>query len=164
MGESPLARALEHLAHLAIITNDMMFGGTVLDQAERYANTTWRADDAVVRALEQATDRKSSEAVAAVVNVLYRNWLDAMAEAFQKEWLREPAPMRKENQEPVAGEVLLFVDGLRMDLGHRLSSSLKDAGYSLYPLPPASVLFQHRPRQQNRQSCRSRASSLPGKN
>ena len=130
MGESPLARALEHLAQLAIITTDMKFGGTVLEQAERYASTTWRADDAVVRALEQATDRKSSEAVTAVINVLYRNWLDAMAEAFQKEWLREPAPMRKENQEPVAGEVLLFVDGLRMDLGHRLASSLKEAGYS----------------------------------
>ena len=130
MGESPLARALEHLAHLAIITTDMKFGGTVLEQAERYASITWRADDAVVRALEQVTDRKSSEAVAAVINVLYRNWLDAMAEAFQKEWLREPAPMRKENQEPVAGEILLFVDGLRMDLGHRLSSSLTDAGYS----------------------------------
>ena len=130
MGESPLARALEHLAHLAGITGNMRLGGTVAEQAERYANTTWRADDAVVRALEQATDRKSSEAVTAVINVLYRNWLDATIEAFQKEWLREPAPMRKENREPVAGEVLLFVDGLRMDLGHRLASSLKEAGYS----------------------------------
>src|SRR5690606_27421896 len=66
MGESPLALALEHLAQLAVITNDMKFGGTALEQAERYANTTWRADDAVVRALELAADRKSSEAVTAV--------------------------------------------------------------------------------------------------
>ncbi|QYZ78643.1 BREX-1 system phosphatase PglZ type B [Methanofollis formosanus] len=130
MGESPLARALEHLAQLATITKDAKFGGTIQEQAERYAHDMWQADDAVVRALEQATDKKNREAITVAVNALYRNWLDVMAEAFQKEWQREPATMRKENQEPTAGEVMIFVDGLRMDLGHRLCSILKETGCS----------------------------------
>lgn len=126
MGESPLALALEHLARLATITKGMRFGGTIQEQAERYTKETWQADDAMIRALEQAIDREGREAITVAVNALYRNWLDAMAEAFQKEWQREPPTMHKENREPVAGEVLLFVDGLRMDLGHRLCSSLKE--------------------------------------
>ena len=125
LGESPLALALEHLNVLAKITNENKFGGTVDELAERYLSELWRADDAVIRTLEQSTTKKSSEAISIAINSLYRTSLETMAEAFQKEWMRAPADLRKENRKPVSGEVLLFVDGLRMDLGHRLCEMIK---------------------------------------
>jgi hypothetical protein len=130
IGESPLARALEHLAVLAQITRETKFGGTVEEQAERYTRDLWKADDAVIRALEQATNKTASKAVTVAITALYPGWLNEMAEAFQKEWQRAPATYIKENRSPVAGEVILFVDGLRMDLGHRICGMIADTGCS----------------------------------
>ena len=130
MGESPLTRALEHLAVLARITRETKFGGTVEEQAERYTLDLWKADNAVIRALEQAGDKKSTKAIVIAITALYPAWLNDMADAFQKEWKRAPVQFIKENREPVAGEVILFVDGLRMDLGQRLGGMMEDAGCS----------------------------------
>jgi len=130
MGESPLARALEHLAILAIITKETRFGGTVEEQAERYTRDLWKADDAVIRALEQATDKSSLKAITIAITALYPAWLDAMAQAFQQEWKRAAMAQDKETHEPIAGEVTVFIDGLRMDLGHRLCAMMEGNGCS----------------------------------
>lgn len=128
MGESPLALALEHLSVLAKITKETKFGGTVNEQAERYTRDLWKADYAVVRALEHAKNHKGRGAIGAAVNILYKIWSNTMAEAFQQEWLHSPDPSGKENREPIKGEVILFIDGFRMDLGHRLSVMMEDEG------------------------------------
>lgn len=125
MGESPLALALEHLHTLATITQDNKFGGSVEELSERYRKELWRADNAVIRALEHATTKKCDEAISVTINVLYRTWLDNMAQAFQREWIRNPAIVLNKNRPTVSGEVLLFVDGLRMDLGQRLCEMMK---------------------------------------
>ena len=50
-----------------------------------------------------------------------------MAEAFQKEWMRASVQLsKKKTATRSLGEVILFVDGLRMDFGHRLCSMIKD--------------------------------------
>jgi len=125
LGESPLAVALGHLNTLAIITRENKFGGTIGELAERYHSELWKADDAVIRALEQATTKNTNESISIAINSLYRTWLDAMTDAIQKEWMRAPVTYRKESRPPVPGEVFLFVDGLRMDLGHRLCEMIK---------------------------------------
>jgi hypothetical protein len=128
LGESPLAFALQHLARLAELTGDFRFGGTITEQAERYAQEYWKADDAIVRALAQNERKEDREAVTAAVRALARAWLEALATAFQQEWLASPPEQEKETWNPSQGEVLLFVDGLRMDLGHRLQEQLTRAG------------------------------------
>lgn len=128
LGESPLAFALQHLARLAELTGDFRFGGTITEQAERYAQEYWKADDAIVRALAQNERKEDREAVTAAVRALARAWLEALATAFQEEWLASPPEQEKETWKPPQGEVLLFVDGLRMDLGRRLQEQLARAG------------------------------------
>lgn len=130
LGESQLARALEHLAILAKLTKESKFGGSVEEQAERYLQSLWKADDAVILALQQAVDKKGKNAITTAINALYPGWAHEMAQAFQKEWIHHPVDQMKENHEPMRGEIIVFVDGLRMDLGHRLSAMLDDAGYS----------------------------------
>jgi hypothetical protein len=128
LGESPLAFALQHLARLAELTGDFRFGGTITEQAERYAQEYWKADDAIVRALAQIERKEDRAAVTAAVRTLARAWLEALATAFQEEWLASPPEQEKETWKPPQGEVLLFVDGLRMDLGRRLQEQLARAG------------------------------------
>ncbi len=130
LGESPLAFALQHLARLAGLTGDFRFSGTIAEQAERYAQEYWRADDAIVRALAQVERREDREAVSVAIRTIARTWLEGLATAFQEEWLKSPPEQVKETWEPPEGEVLLFVDGLRMDLGHRLQERLTKAGCS----------------------------------
>lgn len=128
LGESPLAFALQPLARLAELTDDFRFSGTIPEQTERYTREYWKVDDAIVRALAEVKRREDREAVTLAIRALARTWLEGLATAFQEEWLRSPPEQAKETWEPPEGEVLLFVDGFRMDLGHRLQEQLERAG------------------------------------
>ncbi|NMA89546.1 MAG: BREX-1 system phosphatase PglZ type B, partial [Methanoculleus bourgensis] len=79
-------------------------------------------------ALAHTATREEREAVTTAVRALARAWLEALATAFQQEWLASPPEQEKETRIPPQGEVLLFVDGLRTDLGHRLQEQLARAG------------------------------------
>ena len=140
LGESPLAFALQPLAHLAELTGDFRFSGTIPEQAERYTQEYWKADDAIVRALAQVERREDREVVTVAIRSLAHTWLEALATAFQKEWLASPPEQMKEIWEPPEGEVLFFVDGLRMDLGRRLQEQLKKTGCTCALSPRLAAL------------------------
>lgn len=128
LGESPLAFALQHLSRLAKLTEDFRFGGTIEEQSKRYANEYWKADDAIVMALAHVRRQEDRKAVTTAIRAIARKWLDDLATAFQDEWLKSPPEQHKETWEPSQGEVLLFVDGLRMDIGRRLEERLQRSG------------------------------------
>lgn len=98
----------------------------VADQAAR----GWQADDAVLRALAAAGTAADRTAVGAAVDALYRPWVQAAALSLQA--IVGPTvtgPYRASVPVPaVPGVVALFVDGLRLDLGHRLATRLRGAG------------------------------------
>ncbi|MBR1368481.1 hypothetical protein RJ53_02760 [Methanocalculus chunghsingensis] len=128
VGESPLAMALQPLNELAELSAHYTFGGTLDEQARRYTETLYMADNAILRSLEYATDADTTKAVTTAIRAVALNWLSARAEEFQKAWCSSPPEQMKQTSPPVVGEVLLFVDGLRMDCGHRLKKILGDAG------------------------------------
>ncbi|RQD81462.1 MAG: BREX-1 system phosphatase PglZ type B, partial [Methanocalculus sp. MSAO_Arc2] len=130
IGESPLAMALFPLNELAKLSTEYTFGGTVDEQAKRYTETLYRADNAIIRSLEYATEPGISKAIATAIRAMSMNWLSARAVEFQRAWISSPPEQVKKMGSPVAGEVILFVDGLRMDCGHRLKKILEDAGQS----------------------------------
>ena len=123
---APLAFALEQIHRLAQFT---MSGptGDVDDLTAAYSASGWQADDAflaVLGAVKEPTDR---EAVGAAASVFYRPWLDAHARALQaaigplaNAGTYVPGPEASTEK----GTVTLFVDGLRLDLGHRLADRL----------------------------------------
>jgi hypothetical protein len=126
LGETPLADALEHLAALAEHTERTSGGASPLALAETYAHEGFKADDAYLRALACAKSASDLEAVQSAASALYRPWVEAGARALQEvmhaEW---PAP---EGLEPPEGTCVLFCDGLRFDLGRRLSAVLDGFG------------------------------------
>lgn len=131
LGWTPLALALEHLAELARITSAAISDTSVDALVRWYASTGWRADRAVISALNEADRRADLAAVEAAITATYRSWLDIAARALQaavgpianaETYLASPAP------KPLAGEVVMFVDGFRLDLAHLLADRLAGAG------------------------------------
>lgn len=131
LGWTPLALALEHLAEIARITSTALPDGSVEDISDWYASTGWRADRAVLAALNEVERKADLAAVESAVIATYRPWLDAAAKALQSavgpmantgNYLASPAP------KVGAGEVAMFVDGLRLDVAHLLADRLEGGG------------------------------------
>lgn len=130
LGWSPLARALAHLNALASRTAVGLGGDTPTAMAELYANTGYLADDAVMRALAAVKSAEDCEAVFAAARAMYLPWLQNAADHFQKLTASSPLPTKgsagEELIEVQPGTCILFVDGLRFDLGKRLAALAED--------------------------------------
>jgi hypothetical protein len=129
LGQSPLAVVLEPLAALASLVQKPVAGTTPEEIARSYEAEAWRTDAAALRALAIVHVRHE-ELVREVVQQLYEPWLEASAEAFQTAHAFAPTtPVgARTNVEPPEGGCLVFVDGLRYDLGRELELRLRGRG------------------------------------
>ncbi|WP_375503679.1 BREX-1 system phosphatase PglZ type B [uncultured Jatrophihabitans sp.] len=132
LGLAPLAFAVEQLGLLAERTASEPSAGGLDALALEYTEHGWQADDAALRALAAASSAADRAAVTAAVTSMYRPWLDAVASRFQAAigpmahaGTYHPGPPAS----TAAGTATLFVDGLRLDVAHRLAHRL--AGASL---------------------------------
>ena len=132
MGQAPLAKSLKHLAVLAEITKQSLAGGTLDDVETSYTTGGWKADDAVLSALQEAHTDANATSVIAALRSIYLPWAEASARHLQKLVESDGYPGGSNASKPrtnrTNSECLLFVDGLRFDLGKRLSAKLKSAG------------------------------------
>ena len=129
LGRSPLANVLKPLARLAEIADSAIGGASPDDVAEVYAERGWLADANAREALALAP-AEHEDTVANAVRHLIEPWLDDSARAFQAAVEREPLPSAGEQPAISAGEdeCVVFVDGLRYELGRRLAERLEAAG------------------------------------
>ena len=147
LNKAPLAFAVEQLARLAELTAQPLEAGSLDGLREDYERQGWQADDAVLRALAAAPDGDARDAVGAAIRAMYGPWVDQAARAMQ-DLVGPAANARTYNAKgPVATDgrvVTLFVDGLRLDLAHRLVGRLADGGLEaevgtdLAALPPVT--------------------------
>lgn len=129
LGLAPLADALQPLAALATHASTLVGGSTPDDIAHSYATGGWRADRAALEALARA--RPNDEGVIGVVVAeLLRPWLDGGARLFQKAVEDHPLPGARDAEVVAVAEggCLVFVDGLRYDLGRALAERLEGRG------------------------------------
>lgn len=135
LGKSPLAVAVKHLAELAVVTSDSIAGGDAADMAAVYANSGWRADDAVMRALASVQSEDDLAAISAVIHSIYEPWAEQAALHLQKEVLANGYPGGDYNsatkEELEAGTCLFFVDGLRYDLAKRVCQKLEQGNLKI---------------------------------
>jgi hypothetical protein len=127
---APLAGALEHLARVAAITQMPLTGATTAAMVQAYTARGWQADAAVLDSLAAVTHPPDVEAVGAAITHVYAPWLRDEAELFQARVAHEPLPGRDLPRlaEVPAGTCVLFVDGLRFDIGQRLKAALDNRG------------------------------------
>ena len=119
---APLAEALGSLVRLGETTASALGGVDAAALADLYADKGWVADDRYLHAAGSVTKATDLEAVRAVAATMYLPWLDASARTLQQYFAAAPVAPKTETY-PV-GTCLLFVDGLRFDLGGRLAQHL----------------------------------------
>lgn len=130
-GHAPLAVALADLAVIAKASMAPMTGGNVLDAARAYAETGWRVDAAARAAMATAQTAELEKPIYAVMEALYRRWLEKQAECFQGLVKKDGYP-NWSLPDVSDGTVVLFVDGLRFDLARELEALLhKEDGLSI---------------------------------
>lgn len=127
LDRAPLAFALEQLERLARLTSGGPNGDDVDELVSAYSKTGWQADDAFLAALGAVPEASDRAAVSGAVSALYRPWVDAYARALQaaigplaNSGTYSPGPAAVADKRTVS----LFVDGLRLDLAHRLADRL----------------------------------------
>jgi len=128
---TPLALALEHLAVLAKASSTPSPTGTVEAIAQWYAQSGWQVDRAVLGALDEVERKVDCAAVYAAVAAIYKPWLDVVARSFQDAiGPAANAGTYSAGAPPTLspGEVVAFVDGLRLDVGQTLVSRLGGMG------------------------------------
>ena len=131
LDQAPLAFALEQLVALGELTKQPLASGALKASVVDYAERGWRADDAVLRALGTVKEGADREAVSAATAALYRHWVDAGAKALQDAIGPMANAHTYEAGPPAAttaGTATVFVDGLRLDIAHRVEERLVGAG------------------------------------
>ncbi|WP_162239583.1 BREX-1 system phosphatase PglZ type B [Methylobacterium sp. Leaf87] len=147
LGYASLAEVLEPLARLAKHTERPFAAATLKAAVAGYADGGWEADNAALEALLRVPSGADGRLVERLVRAVYEPWLDESARAFQVLVQEDPNEMRQ-LAEPVAGdrgECVVFVDGLRFDVGGRLLVILEARGakvrmgHRVTPLPSVTT-------------------------
>jgi hypothetical protein len=133
LGQTPAAEAVEQLSKLAESTSSIVYGSTVTELARGYATSGWHADDLFIGALRTLDPgHQSAATVTAVAEALYRPWLEATCNSFQKTWLDSAPAVESGHANSSAhqhdGTCIVFVDGLRFDVAATLSEALTQRG------------------------------------
>jgi hypothetical protein len=130
LGMAPLACACEHLVTLAELTTLPLAGDDTSTLIAAYSQKGWRVDDAFLLALGAATNKLDREAVGTAARSMYRPWLTAAANASQTAigpMVHADTYKSSPSVSTTPGTVTVFVDGLRLDIGHRVHQRLQNA-------------------------------------
>lgn len=132
LGMTPLVLALEYAAVAARLTGIALpAGGGVAELTAWYGESGWQTDQVVLAALAESKNSDDMVVIANAVNAVYKPWLRASAEALQG--AIGPAAnghnyVAEAVGDPGPGEVVVFVDGLRLDTAYMLAAKLTAAG------------------------------------
>ena len=135
LAEAPLALALGFLNFVAQLTERPLYADNVEELAEQYTSRGWQADNYALYALAHADSLQNAQAIGTALRSVYLPWLEAAARTLQKLCAQSgyPGGTCRDCAAPAfqSGDCVLFVDGLRYDLGRRLSEDLDSAGCSV---------------------------------
>ncbi|MEF8729419.1 MAG: hypothetical protein V5B34_14590 [Accumulibacter sp.] len=121
--------AVADLAAIAVALLEPLTGSNAPEAARHYGDFGWEVDTAARSAMAIAQPHELERPIYAVLLALYRRWLERQAAGFQALVKRDGYPGWS-LPEVADGTVLLFVDGLRLDLARELEAAL-DKGNGL---------------------------------
>lgn len=130
LGLSPLAAALEPLAQLASLCKTAPGAPNPEAFAEFYATDGWRVDAAALATMAACGTPEKHGAVLKVARGVYLPWLENTARHLQQLICDNgnSVPKRSKPIETAKGRLVLFADGLRMDVARQLAGNLAAAG------------------------------------
>lgn len=130
LGLSPLATALEPLAELATLCQITPGAPDPEAYATYYASEGWRVDAAALATMAACGTPEQHGAVLTAVRNVYLPWLESTARHLQQLIRANGQAVAKRGAaiKPAGGRVVVFADGLRMDVAHGLLAKLSAAG------------------------------------
>ncbi len=130
LGLSPLATVLEPLAQLAVLCQIAPGAPNPNAYAEYYSSEGWRVDAAALATLAACGSPEQHGAVLGIVRAVYLPWLDGTARHLQQ-LIRDNGQVVTKRAQPIetaAGRLVVFADGLRMDVAQQLVKRLTVEG------------------------------------
>jgi len=130
LGLSPLATALGPLAQLADACQTVPGAPTPEEYAEYYASTGWQVDAAALAAMAACGTQEQHGALLGTLRAVYLPWLESTARHLQQLIRAHGLTVTKRAKplETEPGRLVLFADGLRMDIARQLGERLEAAG------------------------------------
>lgn len=130
LGQCPMAVLLGPLARLARLCQSMPGAPGLNTYAEYYAAEGWRVDAAALEVMAACGSPEQHGAVLGTLRAVYLPWLESTARHLQQLVAENgrAVPKRVGPIEGVPGRLLVFVDGLRMDVSRLLQDALSRSG------------------------------------
>lgn len=130
LGLSPLATALAPLAQLATLCKTAPGAPTAEAYAAAYAAEGWRVDAAALATMAACGSPEQHGAVLGTLRAIYLPWLESTARHLQQ-LIHANGKSVAKRAKPVdnaTGRLVVFADGLRMDVAQLLAEKLAAAG------------------------------------
>ncbi len=118
------------MAQLASLCQSAPGAPTPEAYAEFYASDGWRVDAAALATMAACGSPEQHGAVLGIVRAVSLPWLESTARHLQQ-LIRNNGQSVSKRAPPIetaAGRLVLFVDGLRMDVAQQLAEKLASAG------------------------------------
>jgi len=131
LGQAPLAKALQHLAIMAEVTQNALAAGTLEDMASGYSSWGWKADNAMVKSLSFIKKLEDLKALTVAIRSVYLPWAEDSARYLQDIWWERYNKGAVQEEKNSFKECCLFVDGLRFDCAKNLISLLEEKNLSV---------------------------------
>ena len=135
LDRTPLANALAHLVEVAELTSRDLGGASPTEMAARYAAEAWMVDAAALRSFAAVKSATDMNAVRCALQAIYRPWLESAALHLQALVEQQPLPRQGEQDEGDllvdSGGLVLFADGLRLDVSQGLVERLRSRGHTV---------------------------------
>ncbi|MBP7799658.1 MAG: BREX-1 system phosphatase PglZ type B [Thermoanaerobaculaceae bacterium] len=148
LGQAPLAETLQPLRALAEITSRPLAGATPDEMAAAYAERGCGADLAVLQALDLVASAEDKAAVAAAIRAMYLPWIEQASLRLQA-MVTGVGPRGGrggvDRRSVAPGSAIVFVDGLRFDVGMLLRQACLakgwrvEMGWRWAPLPSVTA-------------------------
>lgn len=126
LDEAPLATSMASLHGLAEATQVIPSFGTTEEMVRWYVEMGWRADAAVLATLQSYRRPKDVTALYRAIRSVYAPWLEEVAAKYQA-LVAKQGYASSGGEQAAEGECLLFIDGLRLDVGQTLGDLLEQA-------------------------------------
>lgn len=132
MDKSPLANALQFLLPMAEKAIEPFLSSTIEELKNYYITTGYSVDQNMRKSLAAVKTEKDKDTVKAIIQLIYKPWLDSITTRFQK--LVELNSTIFTNQNPCieSERYLLFVDAFRYELAEEFSNRLRKNKYKVF--------------------------------
>jgi hypothetical protein len=134
LGLSPLATALKPLARLAELCSSTPGAPTPDAFAAYYAKDGWRVDAAALATMALSETPEQHAALLGTLRAVYLPWLEATSRHLQMLFTSNGRSISKRAKpiSPTPGRLVLFADGLRMDVAQQIVARLTSGGESCF--------------------------------